>query len=57
MHVPFAAQAEQVIALGSTSGRDNPQKVADCGLAFFHQDGHTTPLIKDCAAFLAYFLA
>ena len=52
MQVPFAGQAAQVVALGSTTGRDNPHKLADCGVETFYPEGHDTPLIKGCAAYL-----
>ena len=52
VQVPFAAQVAQVVALGSKSGRDNPHKLADCGVETFYPEGHRTPLIKDCAAYL-----
>ncbi|SUX20927.1 Uncharacterised protein [Cardiobacterium valvarum] len=50
--MPFAGQAAQVVAFGSTSGRNNPHKLADCGAETFYPEGHGTPLIKGCAAYL-----
>ena len=47
VQVPFAAQVAQVVALGSTTGRDNPHKLADCGVETFYPEGHNIPLIKD----------
>ena len=47
-----AAQAETVLAVGSQSRKNNPAKLADCGVELFYQAGFDVPLVQGCGAYL-----
>ena len=52
LQVPLAAQAETVLAVGSQSRKNNPAKLADCGVELFYQAGFDVPLVQGCGAYL-----
>ena len=52
LQVPVAAQAQMTVAVGKESLRENPDKLKQCGVELFHQDGFTVPLVAGCAAWL-----
>ena len=52
LQVPLAAQAETVLAVGSQSRKNNPVKLADCGVELFYQAGFDVPLVQGCGAYL-----
>ncbi len=51
LQVPFAEQAELVIAMGE-SRKENAQKLTQNGVELFYQNGFDVPLVKGCAAYL-----
>ncbi|MBR8466001.1 flavin reductase family protein [Campylobacter sp. faydin G-140] len=48
IQVPVAPQAHMVMKLGTTSGNDDKNKIANCGAEVFYIDGFDLPLIKGC---------
>lgn len=52
VQVPVVGQAEAVVAVGTQTLPDNPNKLADSGVELFYQDGFDVPLVKGCAAWL-----
>ena len=52
LQVPLAAQAETVLAVGSQGRKNNPTKLADCGVELFYQEGFDVPLVQGCGAYL-----
>lgn len=51
IQVPFANQAETVIAMGE-SRKENPNKLTDNGIELFYQEGFDVPMVKGCAAYI-----
>ena len=51
LQVPFAHQAETVIAMGQ-SRKENPNKLSDNHIELFYQDDADIPLVKGCSAYL-----
>lgn len=52
VQVPVATQAKAVVAIGTQTLLDNPNKLVDNGVELFYQDGFDVPLVKGCAAWL-----
>jgi len=52
LNLPCRAIADATFALGSTSGRDEADKIARLGLATFDADVISAPLIDGCVAWL-----
>jgi flavin reductase (DIM6/NTAB) family NADH-FMN oxidoreductase RutF len=52
LNVPCRAIADATFALGSTSGRDEPDKIARLGLRTFDAGVIDAPLIEGCVAWL-----
>lgn len=53
LQIPVARQARMVLALGSESGKNNPDKAAKLGAKLFHPSGCAVPLVEGCAGWLA----
>lgn len=53
LQVPTVAQLGLTRAVGSLSLRDDPAKLAHCGVTLFSLPGHELPLVAGCAAWLA----
>lgn len=53
IQVPNAAQLELTQRVGSRSLADDPDKLAHCGVELFHIEGHDTPFVTGCSAWLA----
>ncbi|WP_036496251.1 MULTISPECIES: flavin reductase family protein [unclassified Neisseria] len=52
LQIPVVRQAETVLKLGSSSGRDNPRKIEESGAKTFKPEGCPVPLIEGCAGWL-----
>ena len=50
LQLPTVSIAKTVLALGSISENDDPEKLKHSGAAFFYQDGFDIPLLAGCAA-------
>jgi flavin reductase (DIM6/NTAB) family NADH-FMN oxidoreductase RutF len=53
VQVPTMAQAKLTHAVGTRSLRDDPEKLKRCGVEVFRLDGHDTPFVQGCSAWLA----
>ena len=53
LQVPTVAQLEQLVAVGRTSLRDDPDKLRHCGVSLFEMEGTPVPLVAGCSAWLA----
>lgn len=52
LQVPTVLQARLTYAVGSSSLADDPNKLKNCGVELFRLEGHTTPLVAGCSAWL-----
>ena len=52
LQVPVVSQVDMVAALGSRSGRNDPDKVAHCGAALFYPEKFDVPLVRGCAGWM-----
>ena len=52
LQIPVARQAALVMALGSRSGRTNPDKLDKAGARTFRPEGCPVPLVEGCAGWL-----
>jgi flavin reductase (DIM6/NTAB) family NADH-FMN oxidoreductase RutF len=53
VQVPTATQARLTHAVGTTSLHDDPDKLRKAGVELFTIDGHDTPFVAGCSAWLA----
>ena len=51
---PSAGIAKQVMELGSISGNDDPEKLANSGAELIEIPGISIPVVKGCVAYLEY---
>lgn len=52
LQVPTVLQARLTYAVGSSSLSEDPKKLKNCGVELFHLEGHVTPLVTGCSAWL-----
>lgn len=52
LQVPVVSQVDMVAALGSRSGRNDPDKVARCGAELFYPEKFDVPLVRGCAGWM-----
>lgn len=53
IQVPTVAQVQLTRDVGSRSLKDDPEKLAHCGVERFAMPGHDLPLVAGCSAWLA----
>lgn len=53
IQLPTAAQLALTHAVGNRSLRDDPDKLDNSGVVFWHADGEPLPLVAGCSAWLA----
>lgn len=54
LQLPTVSIAKTVIDLGSVSKNDDPEKLEKSGAEFFYEKGCDIPLLKGCAAWMAF---
>lgn len=52
LQVPNLGQVQLTYDVGNLSLADDPNKLEKCGIELFRAEGHQTPLVSDCSAWL-----